>query len=70
MKKDLALAVEAADRVGARLRLGVPALQVYQEAREDERCRDLDSRVVFRYIGGDEDWENQVVGARLIQRVI
>ncbi|KAJ8178234.1 hypothetical protein LV157_007689 [Aspergillus fumigatus] len=67
---DLALAVEAADRVGARLRLGVPALQVYQEAREDERCRDLDSRVVFRYIGGDEDWENQVVGARLIQRVI
>ncbi|KAH1347514.1 hypothetical protein KXX58_003597 [Aspergillus fumigatus] len=57
---DLALAVEAADRVGAQLRLGVPALQVYQEAREDERCHDLDSRVVFRYIGGDEDWETKL----------
>ncbi|KAJ5631988.1 hypothetical protein N7490_008327 [Penicillium lividum] len=60
MKKDFALAVEAADRVGAQLRLGVSGLQVYQEASEDERCRDLDSRVVFRYIGGDEDWETKL----------
>ncbi|KAL3485857.1 NAD binding domain of 6-phosphogluconate dehydrogenase-domain-containing protein [Aspergillus germanicus] len=57
MKKDFALAVEAADRVGAQLRLGVSGLKVYQEASEDDRCRDLDSRVVFRYIGGEEDWE-------------
>ncbi|KAL2839396.1 6-phosphogluconate dehydrogenase [Aspergillus pseudoustus] len=60
MKKDFTLAVEAADRVGAQLRLGASGLRVYQEASEDERCRDLDSRVVFRYIGGDEDWKEKL----------
>lgn len=60
MKKDFALAVKAADRVGAQLRLGVSGLEVYHEASEDERCRDLDSRVVFRYIGGDVDWETKL----------
>jgi len=56
MKKDFGLAVDTAERVGARLALGAEGLKVYQGASEDERCRDLDSRVVYRYLGGREDW--------------
>lgn len=56
MKKDFGLAVEAAERVGVKLALGEEGLRVYEETSRDERCRDLDSRVVFRYLGGREDW--------------
>ncbi|KAF3386211.1 putative 3-hydroxyisobutyrate dehydrogenase [Penicillium rolfsii] len=59
MKKDFKLAVEAAERVGAILWLGESGLRVYEEASEDKRCRGLDSRVVFRFIGGDEDWKEK-----------
>lgn len=57
MKKDFGLAVDMADRVGTRLALGDAGLETYAGASEDERCRDLDSRVVYRYLGGREDWE-------------
>ncbi|KAK3312717.1 NAD binding domain of 6-phosphogluconate dehydrogenase-domain-containing protein [Apodospora peruviana] len=57
MRKDFGLAVEAARRVGAKLLLGDAGLAGYTDASEDPRCRDLDSRVVFRYLGGDEGWE-------------
>ncbi|KAK6072215.1 3-hydroxyisobutyrate dehydrogenase [Seiridium cupressi] len=56
MKKDFSLAVDAAKAVGATLYLGEPGLNVYQAASEDPNCRDRDSRVVFRYLGGNEDW--------------
>ncbi|KAF2809404.1 uncharacterized protein BDZ99DRAFT_417287 [Mytilinidion resinicola] len=56
MRKDFMLAVDSAKRVGATLTLGEAGLETYTAAMNDERCRDLDSRVVFRYIGGDEDW--------------
>lgn len=56
MKKDLGLAVETAERVGARLALGDAGLRTYEAASRDERCKDLDSRVVFRYLGGNEEW--------------
>ena len=56
MRKDFGLAVEAAERVGARLALGQAGLDVYTGASEDPRCKDLDSRVVYRYLGGKEDW--------------
>ena len=56
MKKDFGLAVEAAERVGAKLVLGKQGLRTYGEVSTDERCKNLDSRVVFRYLGGDEDW--------------
>jgi len=56
MKKDFGLAVDAADRVGAKLLLGDAGLKTYADASEDPSCRDRDSRVVFRYLGGDEDW--------------
>lgn len=56
MRKDFALAVETAERVGARLALGETGLDVYTKAMSDERCKGLDSRVVYRYLGGEEDW--------------
>ncbi|KAJ5365736.1 hypothetical protein N7517_008622 [Penicillium concentricum] len=60
MKKDFNLAVEMAKRVGAQLRLGEPGLAVYSEASENMACRDRDSRVVFRQIGGIEDWKEKL----------
>lgn len=57
MRKDFSLAVEMAERVGARNVLGEVGLDTYEKASRDERCRDLDSRVVYRYLGGEEDWK-------------
>lgn len=56
MRKDFGLAVDAAKRVDAKLALGAEGLKVYEGASEDPNCKDLDSRVVFRYLGGREDW--------------
>ncbi len=56
MKKDFGLAVDTAKRVGATLALGDSGLKVYEDASVDERCKDLDSRVVYRLLGGREDW--------------
>ncbi|QDS71541.1 hypothetical protein FKW77_005368 [Venturia effusa] len=56
MRKDFALAVDTADRVGVNLALGQSGLDVYTSAMNDPRCKDLDSRVVYRYLGGDENW--------------
>ena len=60
MKKDFGLAVDMASRVGTKLALGDVGLRIYKEASEDPRCKDLDSRVVYRYLGGNEDWEVNV----------
>lgn len=60
MRKDVGLAVEVADDVGAKLILGDAGLKLYTEASADPRCRDLDTRVIYRFIGGDEDWEKKV----------
>ncbi|KAK8229891.1 NAD binding domain of 6-phosphogluconate dehydrogenase-domain-containing protein [Phyllosticta capitalensis] len=56
MRKDFGLAVDTAKRLGVRLALGDVGLQTYTAAMNDPRCRDLDSRVVYRYLGGREDW--------------
>ncbi|KAJ5377197.1 uncharacterized protein N7496_004606 [Penicillium cataractarum] len=64
MKKDFNLAVEMAKRVGAELRLGDPGLSVYDGASVDEACRNRDSRVIFRYIGGNEDWKDRLGGSK------
>ncbi|KXT08892.1 hypothetical protein AC579_8460 [Pseudocercospora musae] len=56
MKKDFGLAVDTAERVGARLALGKEGLAVYAGASQAENCKDLDSRVVYRYLQGVEDW--------------
>ncbi|KAF9697779.1 hypothetical protein EKO04_004186 [Ascochyta lentis] len=59
MRKDFGLAVEMAKRVGARNVLGGVGLEVYDGAANDPRCRGLDSRVVYRYLGGEEDWQSR-----------
>ncbi|KAF8893404.1 6-phosphogluconate dehydrogenase [Infundibulicybe gibba] len=54
MKKDMTLAVNAAREVDAKLVLGDAGLAAYSAASEDPRCRDKDSRVVYRWLGGIE----------------
>jgi 3-hydroxyisobutyrate dehydrogenase-like beta-hydroxyacid dehydrogenase len=49
MKKDMSLAIAAAKEVGANLVLGDAGLSAYTAASEDPRCRDRDSRVVYRW---------------------
>lgn len=56
MKKDFGLAVDTAERVGVKLALGREGLKVYEGTSVDPECKDLDSRVVYRHLGGREDW--------------
>lgn len=63
MKKDFGLAVELARGVGARLVLGGIGLETYEAAAEDPECRDRDSRVVYRFLGGDEEWKGRFGGS-------
>lgn len=59
MRKDVGLAVKIAEGVGAKLILGHTGLQAYNDACADPRCIDLDSRIMYRFIGGDEEWEQK-----------
>lgn len=59
MKKDFSLAMDMAHMVEARNVLGGAGLKIYECASEDVRCKDLDSRVVFRYLGGNENWQDE-----------
>jgi 3-hydroxyisobutyrate dehydrogenase len=54
MKKDLKLAIIAADEAGARLELGGRAREVYEEAEKVESCKGKDFSVIYRFIGGKE----------------
>ncbi|CAI6227867.1 unnamed protein product [Periconia digitata] len=56
MRKDFGLAVEMAKRVDSQNVLGEAGLATYDGASKDPKCRDLDSRVVYRYLGGNENW--------------
>lgn len=57
MRKDFDLAVQAGKSVDATMLLADVGLKAYTDASADPRCRDLDSRVLFRFLSGDEDWE-------------
>ncbi len=57
MKKDFSLAMDMARRLGTRNALGASGLGVYTAASEAVDCKDLDSRVVYRYLGGKEEWK-------------
>ena len=63
MRKDFGLAVDMAKRVGSRNVLGEVGFKTYDGAANDPRCRDLDSRVVYRYLGGEEDWQSRLNGS-------
>jgi 3-hydroxyisobutyrate/3-hydroxypropionate dehydrogenase len=54
MIKDMSLAIKAAEEVGAKLVLADAGLGAYEAAEEDPRCKDKDSRVVYRWLGGIE----------------
>ncbi|KAJ4483469.1 6-phosphogluconate dehydrogenase [Lentinula aciculospora] len=54
MKKDISLAVQAAKEVDAKLVLADAGLSAYAAAADDPNCRDRDSRVVYRWLGGIE----------------
>jgi 3-hydroxyisobutyrate dehydrogenase-like beta-hydroxyacid dehydrogenase len=60
MRKDFGLAVEMARAVGAGNVLGERGLETYEGCVRDEGCRGRDSRVVFRYLGGREDWQEEM----------
>lgn len=60
MRKDIFLGVRMAEEVGAQMVLGEASLRTYVRATEDDRCKGLDSRVVYRLIGGDEDWDKSL----------
>jgi 3-hydroxyisobutyrate dehydrogenase len=54
MKKDLKLAIVAAQEAGAKLELADKAREVYETAEGQESCRGRDFSVVYRYLGGKE----------------
>ncbi|KAB5576386.1 NAD binding domain of 6-phosphogluconate dehydrogenase-domain-containing protein [Coniochaeta sp. 2T2.1] len=54
MKKDLKLAIVAAEEAGARLELAAKAREVYESAEGEERCKGRDFSVVYRWLGGKE----------------
>lgn len=58
MLKDFTLASQIADRVGARRIMGEQGLKMYDEANATPDFKDLDVRAMFRYIGGQEDWNS------------
>ncbi|KAJ3800077.1 NAD binding domain of 6-phosphogluconate dehydrogenase-domain-containing protein [Lentinula aff. detonsa] len=49
MKKDISLAIQAAQGIGAKLVLADAGLSAYASAADDPNCRDKDSRVVYRW---------------------
>lgn len=60
MAKDMGLAVDIAEQVGAKLVLAEPGLNTYKSAASKDEYRGLDSRVVYRWLGGSEDWREKV----------
>jgi len=60
MRKDFSLALQMAERVGSKNVLGEAGLRTYEGASNDEDCKDLDSRVVYRYLGGNEAWQKDL----------
>jgi len=54
MKKDLKLAIQAAEEIGAKLAMGERAREVYDAVEGVEECKGRDFSVVYRWLGGDE----------------
>ncbi|KAI2618740.1 putative 3-hydroxyisobutyrate dehydrogenase G6G8.5 [Hypoxylon sp. NC1633] len=54
MKKDLKLAIVAANEANAKLELGSRAREVYEEAEQVDSCKGRDFSVIYRFLGGKE----------------
>jgi 3-hydroxyisobutyrate dehydrogenase-like beta-hydroxyacid dehydrogenase len=60
MLKDFTLAMEMARQVGASTEIGHVGWRTYDTLAKVEEIRDLDVRVVFRHIGGNEQWDKEL----------
>ncbi|RPB05980.1 hypothetical protein L873DRAFT_1824735 [Choiromyces venosus 120613-1] len=54
MKKDLKLAIQAAEETGAKLAMAEKAREVYEAVEGVDDCKGRDFSVVYRWLGGDE----------------
>jgi 3-hydroxyisobutyrate dehydrogenase len=54
MSKDIGLALQAAEEVGANVALGGPAMKLYEDVAKNADYRDKDFSVIYRYLGGKE----------------
>lgn len=54
MKKDLRLAMVAAEEAGARMEMASTAWDIYEKAEKREDCKGRDFSVVYRYLDGKE----------------
>ncbi|KAJ2907320.1 putative 3-hydroxyisobutyrate dehydrogenase protein [Zalerion maritima] len=54
MRKDLGLAIQAAEEADAKLELASKAREVYEGAEKDDKCKGRDFSVVYRYMDGKE----------------
>jgi 3-hydroxyisobutyrate dehydrogenase-like beta-hydroxyacid dehydrogenase len=56
MKKDLGLAIDAADAIGIDMSkgLGQKCKEIYDDCEKDEKCKGKDFSVVYRWLGGKE----------------
>lgn len=68
MRKDVGLAIDSADRLGVKLAIGREGWKVYDEASRDPRCEGRDSRVIYRYLGGNEEWSKKFPGELPMKR--
>lgn len=52
MRKDLGLALDSANEFGVKTGLGARAMEMYQEAEMDERCKGKDFSSIYRWLDG------------------
>lgn len=57
MLKDFTLATQMAERAGAERIMGAKGLEMYKLLSQEDAYKNLDVRAMFRYIGGQEDWD-------------
>lgn len=57
MRKDIGLAVELARKGGCRNVFGQQAHDIFLKMEQMDEYKDLDSKAVYRYLGGIEDWK-------------
>lgn len=57
MRKDIGLGVALAKKGGCKNVFGQQAHDIFQKMEEMDEYKDLDSKAVYRYLGGIEDWK-------------
>ncbi|KAK6371513.1 hypothetical protein LTS17_008763 [Exophiala oligosperma] len=60
VKKDIELAMDACERVDAKLFMGPSIRDAYYEASKPPENSGMDSKIVYRWMGGEEDWKEKL----------